>query len=292
METANTSGPPEEVYSSKKASEVSITLDTGRTPWWVAMMTGVFCAALGVLGLVMLVHPPSSGPPPMTWMVIAAVMFPMGAGSIYFGIKWKAAPLDSQPQALESFSVYPWGLIHQCWSKQVTYRWEDLTEVYLQKSGLLHFYRVAAGTGAGFQVGSHIQGASDLALHIQTKVGERLLPEYRRRLAHGNEVAFGHIHLSKSHLVYKGKRVPWNEFQSVYIEKNVFDPNQLDYVSVKADLPGPGDDSGKVLYFTARRFGKAGEIFPYCHVRLDSIPNFRLFAQLLEEMPVRPHALA
>jgi hypothetical protein len=100
METAHAAGPPEKVYNSKKFSELSATLDTGRTPWWVAMMVGAFCAALALLGLVMLVRAPSSGPPPVTSMLVAAVMFPMGAGSIYFGLKWKAAPLDSQPQAL------------------------------------------------------------------------------------------------------------------------------------------------------------------------------------------------
>jgi len=121
--------------------------------------------------------------------------------------------------------VYKQGLIiHQPPGHKTKLRWEEITgltktstkSIFLGwNSTPRHKLELHARQGKAIQLDSRFKHLPDLIQLMKKQIYPRLLPAYRSAFQHGKDLPFGTLAISREHLTYQDKQVPWAYIEGI-----------------------------------------------------------------------------
>ncbi len=122
-------------------------------------------------------------------------------------------------------SVHKPGLIiRQPPGRKTRLRWEDITGLTLTstQSNFLgwnsrprHKLTLHPRRGNAIQLDSRFKHLPDLIQLLKKQIYPRLLPAYRTAFQQGQELPFGALAISREHLTYQDKQVPWTYIEGM-----------------------------------------------------------------------------
>jgi hypothetical protein len=220
------------------------------SPWvlWLSWLVALACLGPAGMAFYFLWHPFGTNPPPREVMMIGGSAFVLGSLLLIGRALWVRTL---------TYLVFPDGLVQARAGNSTIYRWDEIKAVFEKRMGTDSRYRLALSDGQTKSIAWIVKNHKALGETIVARVTGRVLPQALRTFENGTLVSFGPLSVSRDLLTYKDKHVAWDQVSRVDV---TFNPQ---------------------MKSTQLEVRVAGHLLPWCSVPVHTIPNLRVFMELV-----------